>query len=241
MESTLNVSLSSQVAISRRLETVARNVANMNTVGYRADEVKFSQVLSTAGEDPVSFANGGEIYISRQNGALTKTDNQLDVAVEGEGWFALRTPPGIAYTRDGRLTMGADGVLRSVNDYPVLDAGGLPIALDPEAGPPTIARDGTIFQGGNQLGALGLFSIGAEAKLARLDNSAVIPDQPATPILDFTKDGVVQGYTESSNVNPIREMTRMIELTRTFESISKMVDSGSENQQKVIRELGDSA
>ncbi|WP_321340735.1 flagellar basal-body rod protein FlgF [Breoghania sp.] len=241
MESTLNVSLSSQVAISRRLETVARNVANMNTVGYRADEVKFSQLLSTAGADPVSFANGGELYISRQHGALNKTDNSLDVAIEGDGWFALRTPAGIAYTRDGRLTMGGDGVLRSVNEYPVLDAGGLPIALDPEAGEPTITRDGAVFQGQNQLGALGLFSIDPEAKLARLDNSAVIPDLPATPILNFTEDGVVQGYTESSNVNPIREMTRMIELTRTFESVSKMIDSGAENQRKVIRELGESS
>ncbi|MEI2385825.1 flagellar basal-body rod protein FlgF [Breoghania sp. JC706] len=241
MQSSLYVSLSSQVALARRLDTVARNVANMSTVGYRADEVKFSEVLSKKGPDAISFANGGEVYISRQHGGLTRTDNPLDIAIDGDGWLAIRTGAGIAYTRDGRMQMGTDGMLRTVNDYPVLDSGGLPVMLDPEAGAPTIAADGAVHQGENRVGTIGLFKIADDAKLARLDNSAVIPDQPATPVMEFTHDGIVQGYTEGSNVNPIREMTKMIELTRTFDSISKMIDSGAENQQKAIRELGESS
>ncbi|MDJ0930633.1 flagellar basal body rod C-terminal domain-containing protein, partial [Breoghania sp.] len=70
---------------------------------------------------------------------------------------------------------------------------------------------------------------------------AVVPDKPANPILEFSENGIAQGYTEGSNVNPIREMTKMIELTRTFESISKMIDSGSENQQRAIEELGETS
>ncbi|PTW60183.1 flagellar basal-body rod protein FlgF [Breoghania corrubedonensis] len=241
MQSSLYVSLSSQVAIARRLDTVARNVANMNTAGYRADEIKFSEVLSKKGPDPVSFANGGETYISRQHGGLTKTDNPLDIAIDGDGWLAVRTTSGIAYTRDGRMQMGTDGMLRSVNNYPVLDSGGLPIMLDPEAGSPTITADGAVYQGENRLGDVGLFTIASDARLTRYDNSAVIPDKPATPVLEFSENGFAQGYTEGSNVNPIREMTKMIELTRTFESISKMIDSGADNQQQAIRELGETS
>uniref|UniRef100_UPI0026109EDD flagellar hook-basal body complex protein n=1 Tax=Breoghania sp. TaxID=2065378 RepID=UPI0026109EDD len=176
MESSLYVALSSQVAISRWLETMARNVSNMNTAGYRANEVKFSEVMSKAGPDPVSFTNGGEVYISRQHGDLTKTDNPLDVAVDGDGWLTIHTQAGVAYTRDGRMSMGTDGMLRTVNDYPVLDSGSLPIILDPEGGTTTIAADGSVFQGEERAGTIGLFEIPADAKLSRLDNSAVVPD-----------------------------------------------------------------
>lgn len=241
MQSSLYVALSSQVAVSKRLETVARNVANMNTAGYRADEVKFSEILSKASHDPVSFANGGELYISRQHGGLTKTDNPLDIAIDGDAWFAVRTPAGIAYTRDGRMTMGADGMLRTVNDYPVLDSGGLSIVLDPQGGPPTIGADGAVFQGQDRLSQVGLFQIDDKTKLSRFDNSAVVPADPATPILEFSENSIVQGYTEGSNVNAISEMTKMIMLTRTFEGISKMIDSSNENQQNAIRDLGETS
>ncbi|MEP4338971.1 MAG: flagellar hook-basal body complex protein, partial [Roseobacter sp.] len=103
MQSALYVALSAQVALSNRLETVSRNISNMNTSGYRADEIKFSELVSKAGQDKVAYASTGEMFISRQFGGLTKTDNPLDVVIEGEAWFAIRTPEGVAYTRDGRM------------------------------------------------------------------------------------------------------------------------------------------
>lgn len=241
MESALYVALSAQVALSGRLETVSRNVANMNTAGYRADEIKFSELVSKAGQDPVSFASTGTQFISRQGGAIEKTDNPLDLAIEGESWFALQTPQGIIYTRDGRLEMDANGMLKSVNGFQILDAGGLPIQLDPEAGTPLISQSGEVWQGEDQAGVIGLFAIDPDAKLTRHENSGVVPDIPAVPVQEFTKDGMRQGYVEGANINPIREMTKLIMITRAFEGVSKMIEASGESQQNAIRELGESS
>ena len=115
----------------------------------------------------MAFADSGTGFISRQAGAVSKTGNPLDVAVQGDGWLGIKTPAGIVYTRDGRMTIQELGQLTTLNSYPVLDAGGAPILLDASAGAPDIAPDGMISQKGNQVGAIGLFSIDEDAKLTR--------------------------------------------------------------------------
>ena len=147
MQSSLYVALSAQVAMERRLNTIANNVANMNTGGFRADEVKFEEILSLAAKENVSFASSGQNFISRRTGPMTKTDNPLDVAIQGDGWFAFQGPSGPIYTRDGRFKMNENGDLLTVDGYRVLDAGGAPIALDPMAGSPIVGRDGTVMPG----------------------------------------------------------------------------------------------
>lgn len=240
MQSALYVALSAQVALSNRLETVARNVANMNTAGYRADEVKFAELLSKAGQDQVSFATGGEIYISRQSGSLNKTDNPLDLAVEGEAWFAIRGPNGgLSYTRDGRLQIAEDGTLTTLTGQQILGTGGQPIALDPDGGPPLITQSGEISQTEvGVVGQIGLFLIPNDATLTRTENSAVIPDKPVAPVQTYDLHGIRQGYVEGANINPVREMTKMIMISRAFESATKMIDTSNESQEKAIRELG---
>ncbi|HLH48118.1 MAG TPA: flagellar basal-body rod protein FlgF [Roseiarcus sp.] len=238
MQSGLYVSLSGQVALERRLETIANNIANMNTAGFRADGVSFSAELAKAGDQQVAFASTGDAYITRGAGPLAKTDNPLDLAIQGDGWFAIQTPNGIAYTRDGRMQMTETGALQTVNGYQVLDAGGAPIGLDANAGPPTISADGMITQDGKQISAVGLFSIPDDAKLTRTVNSGVIPDKPANPILDFTQNGVVQGSVEGSNVNPIMEMTKLIKVTRNFDSLSAAMNQSESSLQDAIKTLG---
>ena len=240
MQDALYVALSAQVALSNRLETVARNVANMNTAGYRADEVKFAELISKAGQDNVSFATGGEKYISRQGGSLNKTDNPLDLAIEGEAWFAIRDAGGrLSYTRDGRLEIGQDGTLRTLTGQQILGTGGQPIALDPDAGMPLITQSGEISQvQAGVVGQVGLFLIPEDAQLTRAENSAVIPDKPAIPVQTYDRNGVRQGYVEGANINPVREMTKMIMISRAFESATKMIDGSNESQEKAIRELG---
>jgi flagellar basal-body rod protein FlgF len=241
MQSDLSVALSGQIAMERRLETIANNVANMNTVGYQADGVSFSAELARAGDNQIAYASSGSDYITRQPGGMTKTDNPLDVAVQGDGWFAVKTPNGVAYTRDGRMRVSDTGDLQTLNGYPVLDAGGAPLMVDPNAGPPTIAQDGMISQNGQQIGAIGLFSIDDAAHLSRTDNSAVIPDRPARAILDFADNGVVQGYVERSNVNPIMEMTKLISVTRNFDDINSEMSQSESTIQDAIRTLGASS
>jgi flagellar basal-body rod protein FlgF len=238
MQSGLYVSLSGQVAIERRLQTISSNVANMNTPGYRADGISFEAQLAKTGDITVAFADSGTGFISRRAGAVSKTGNPLDVAVQGDGWLGIKTPGGIVYTRDGRMTIQESGQLTTLNGYPVLDAGGAPILLDASAGAPDIAPDGMITQKGNQVGALGLFSIDEDAKLRRYDNSGVIPDKPATPVLDFGANGVAQGYIEGSNVNPILEMTKMIAVTRAFDGIDAATSKSESSLTDAIKTLG---
>jgi flagellar basal-body rod protein FlgF len=239
MDSAMYVSLSAQVALERRLDTIAQNVANLGTVGYRADETKFEAVLSKAGSDSPAYVSSGETYISRRAGGLTKTDNQLDVAVQGDGWFAINTPSGTVYTRDGRMRMLESGALQTLNGYQVLDVGRAPITLDPTAGPPIIARDGMITQNGQQVGAIGLFSIDPAVKLSRFENSGVVPEGNASEILDFTNNGVVQGFVEDSNVNPISEISKLIEVTRAFEMATSSVETSDQTASEAIKTLGE--
>ncbi len=238
MQSSLYVALSGQVALQKRLDTVAHNIANVNTAGFRADEVSFSTVLSRAGPTPVAFASSGENYISRATGEVARTGDPLDLAVRGEGFFALKTPDGVAYTRDGRLHMDASGALMSVNNYPILDAGGASILLDPSAGTPTVASDGMILQNGRQVGAVGLFQLPSNATLSRYDNSAVRSDMAAAPVLDFNNNGVLQGMVEGSNVNPVLELTRMIDIQHNFESANNAIQSSESSLQDAIKTLG---
>jgi flagellar basal-body rod protein FlgF len=229
------------VALDRRLETIATNVANMNTVGYRADGVTFEAELARAGDSQVAFASPGTNFISRQAGPLERTGNPLDVAVQGDGWFGIITPNGPAYTRDGRMQITQTGGLQTLNGYPIVDAGGAPIVLDPGAGPPTIAQDGMISQNGKQVSAIGLFSIDDSATLTRTDNSAVIPNKAANPILDFTQNGILQGYVEGSNVNPMMEMTKLISVTRDFDDINSELSQSEASLQDAIKTLGGAA
>lgn len=121
------VSMSGQMTLEKRMNSIALNVANMNTVGYRAAAVTFHTMVAPSGDDFVSYASPGSEYISRAQGPLIKTGNPLDMAVQGEGWFAIETPAGTAYTRDGRMRMQPSGSLETLNGYAVLDAGGAPI------------------------------------------------------------------------------------------------------------------
>jgi flagellar basal-body rod protein FlgF len=241
MQNGLYVTVSAQVALQRRLETIADNVANMNTVGYRATGVSFETEMARAGEARLNYVSTGSDYLSRRVGGLVKTDNSLDFAVQGDGWFAIQTPSGEAYTRDGRARIDESGTMRMLNGDAILDAGGAPIIIDGAAGPLTVSADGMITQSGRQVGAIGLFAIDPSATLTRAENSGVVPDRPATPILEFTRDGVVQGAVENSNVDPVREMTRLIDVTRAFDGVTAEASQSEASLQDAIKTLGSSS
>lgn len=238
MQSAFYVSLASQVALDKRLTTIAENVANASTTGYRATGVSFDTVLSRTSATPTAYASAGPDFISRAAGGLTKTDNPLDVAVIGDAWLAIQTPQGVAYTRDGRMQMLETGEVQTLLGFPVLDAGNSPIVLDPTAGPPMIFRDGMINQGDRQVGAIGLFEIDDGATLRRGVNSSVIPSAPATAVVNFSRNGVAQGHLESANVNPVSEITRLILAHRAFEHSSAAYDMMDSSHRNAVRMLG---
>ena len=236
MQTAFNISLSAQLALDKRLTTIAENVANASTIGYRATGVSFESVMSKTAN--AAYASTGEDFISRAPGGLTKTDNPLDIAVNGDAWFAIRTPQGLAYTRDGRMKMLETGELQTINGYPLLDAANAPITLDPTLGPPRIFNDGMVRQGDRQVGAIGLFQIDPAATLQRGPNSSVIPSRPPTAVINFVNNGVVQGHLENANVNPLREITRLIFAHRSFEQTVSAYDTMDSAQRNAIRTLG---
>jgi flagellar basal-body rod protein FlgF len=238
MQNGLYVALSAQISLQKRLETIANNVANMNTVGFRSDGVSFATELAKAGDNNIAYVSSGATFISRQTGSQIKTDNPFDVSVQGDGWLGIETANGVAYTRDGRMKVSETGALQTLTGNAVLDAGGAPIILDPGAGSPTISGDGMISQNGKQVGAIGLYEIDDDAKLTRTENSGVIPDKAATPILDFTRNGLVQGYIEGANVNPIEEMTKLISVSRAFDGVNSQVTDTEASMQDAIKTLG---
>jgi flagellar basal-body rod protein FlgF len=238
MQIGMNVALSGQIVLQRKLETIAHNLANANTPGFRAREITFDSILGQTGDSKTAFSAAGEEFTSLRSGGLLKTDNALDVGVLGDAWIGIRTPSGIAYTKDGRMQMMDTGELRTMAGNPVLDVSGSALTLDPAGGPPVITRDGMISQNGAQVGAIGLFTIDPQAKLTPAGNSGFTTDRPAGPVLDFAKNGVAQGFIETSNVNPVMEMARLITVQRAFDSISAALESSDNARRDAIKTLG---
>ena len=241
MQPSLYVSLSGQLSLMRRLDTLAHNVANVKTAGFRAEEIKFEQLISQKTDEPTAFVSTGQTYLSRQAGEVVRTENPLDIAVTGDAWLAFQGPNGPVYTRDGRMTMTPEGELRTLTGYPVLDVGGAPIQLNPNGGPPSISRDGTMTQGQNRVGAVGLFTIPDQARLSRFENSGVMPDMAAEPALDFSRVGLLQGFMEQANVNPVSEISRLIQIQRSFDSISNSIAQSEQTLTTAIKTLGETS
>lgn len=237
MRNSLYVALSAQVALEKRLETVANNVANMNTAGFRATGVSFAQEVARAGESKLSYVTPGKEFISTGAGPLQQTGNALDVAIQGDAWFAIAGKSGTVYTRDGRMQVSATGALETLNGAAILDAGGAPILLSTNEAMPSIAPDGMITQGGRQMGAIGLFSIERGATLSRAENSGVTTDREATPVLDFSKNRIVQGAVEGANTNPIEEMVQLMKITRTFDDVAAQVNRTETSVQNALKTL----
>jgi flagellar basal-body rod protein FlgF len=238
MQPSLYVALSGQIALQKRLETIAHNLANTNTAGFRAEEVKFSTIVSDVPPDPAAFASSNGNFIARRAGEFVQTENPFDIAVQGDAWLSIDMDGQQVYTRDGRMKMSDQGELQTLNGHPVLDAGGAPLQLDPNGGEVSIAPDGTVTQNGRQLGALGLFTIAKDARLQRYENAGVVPDIPAEPALDFSRNGVAQGFIEQSNVNPVSEITKLIMVSRTFEAVTNAMSQVDDRQRDSIRTLG---
>lgn len=232
------ISLSSQLALTQRIETISRNLANLSTPGYRSENITFSTTLAKIGDQSLAFAAPGKSHIVRTSGGLARTGNSLDVAVKGDAWFSIQTPAGAAHTRDGRLTIQANGRLVTVTGYPILDAAGQPIQVDPQAGKLTIGADGMISQNKQQIGAIGLFTIPPEAKLTRGPAASVYSDPRGDAVLEFDKYGIAQGFTENSNVNPVQQIAQLVAIQRTFDMVSGGMEMMGSSKLDAIKSLG---
>jgi flagellar basal-body rod protein FlgF len=231
MDNTLLIGLSRQMALSRELDVVANNIANIDTVGYKADGSLFEQYLSSAARgaqgSPIAFVRDRATWVDMSRGPVQHTGNSLDVAVDGNGFFAVQTPNGVRYTRNGSFQLNAAGQIVTADGYPVLGDGG-PITLQQTDHQISISRDGTVSvrEGSSnvdsQRGKLRLVSFDNLQQLQK-DGSATFNYVGTGQPQDDRKSHVIQGALEKSNVKGVMEMSRMIEITRSYTQIANLL------------------
>jgi len=200
-----------------RMAILANNLANVNTPGYKADQVSFSEVLDEATGLPTVSATQ---YTEMTGGSREQTGNPLDVAVDGDGFFVVNTPDGRRFTRDGSFRLGADGTLGTADGNPVLGSSG-PIVLDPEVSGIRIDPNGKVWADGEEVDTLQVVAFPAGAPPAKVGGN-LFDGTGDTPV---ENPRVSQGALERSNVSSILEMSRMIEIARGYEAYQKLVQS----------------
>lgn len=241
MDNTMLIGLSRQLTLRREMDITANNIANINTDGFKAERVLLESLETPRArhqDGPPRTQFVGEWGMARDftQGALTATGRPLDLALDGPGFFVVETPAGERFTRDGRFTLNAEGELTAADGARVLDEGGAPVVLDPAAGPVQFSADGALIQNGQPGARLALVVFEGPGLLSKIgDNRFAAPEDAVR--LD-ERPVVRQGFRESSNVRAILEMTRMMEVSRAYQSVTRMIADADELSRKAIERLG---
>jgi flagellar basal-body rod protein FlgF len=246
MDTTTYVALAAQVALQKELETVANNVANANTAGFKADRSFFESYLEPL-DGPgggVTFVQDAATYIDQSSGPIEVTSNPLDIALDGDGYLAVTTSQGTEYTRDGHLRVGPDGTLVDASGRSVLGVDGAPIQMPDGFQDPEIRNNGDLKVTVNGLqqdvAQIGVFRP-SRPNLVRKGGDGLLTApqsemQPSSP--DDGGARIVQGSVEGSTVQPMKEIANMTELTRAYERLQTMLQNESDRERKMIDALG---
>ncbi|MFN9926194.1 MAG: flagellar basal-body rod protein FlgF [Phenylobacterium sp.] len=242
MDNAILVGLSRQMVLRREMEIIANNIANMDTTGFKVESMMQktepgAPAVTQGGPKPVKFVAADGVARNFGQGGLTLTGAPLDMAIEGKGFFQVQDPTGPRFTRDGRFTMDTTGRLVTQAGLPVMGDGGGEIIIDPEKGEVTIGGDGTISQGAERVGKVGVFTFADAGVLEKAGDNLFRngSNLAAEPVANAS---VRQGFLEGSNVKPVLEITRMIEVSRAYEQAGRMIDSGSDLSRRAVERLG---
>lgn len=242
MDNALMIGMQTQMVLQRRMEAVANNIANVATSGFKADNFAFAMDAVADARDSgkvkdIRFVREAGLVRDMAAGPISNTGNPLDVAIDGAGFFAIQGDDGSTqYTRDGNFTLGADGRLMTASGHPVLSESGAPLVFDTRDGQPVIDKTGSVSIAGIEAGKIGIFEFEAPEGLEKVgDNAYSAAGQTATPA---TESRVIQGALEGSNVRAVVELTRLIEISRAYESASRMVSGDDDLRKNAIEKLG---
>jgi flagellar basal-body rod protein FlgF len=239
-----SVATSRLIVAQRAIDVTAQNVANADTPGFKAERVLFTDWLSQqsgriaggagAGNASVAYVQDRATWHDQAEGALSRTGNPFDLALTGDGYFTVTTPNGPRLTRNGRFGLLADGTLSDITGNAVLDNVGQPIRLPPTDTDVTIAGDGTLSGQNGQLAKIGVVQPSDPARVTAEGGTLFRADVPTTQV---AAPGMVQGAIEGSNVQPVMEMTRMMDGLRQFQFVSELVQAENDRQQSAIDKL----
>jgi flagellar basal-body rod protein FlgF len=222
------------VAQSNALDATANNIANATTTGFHGDRVTFREALAAARSPDLSNVSAGTARVDNQAGAMIQTANPLDLALDGDGYFAVATPAGPRYTRAGNFQLDDQRNLVTADGFAVRGDGGAPIHVPAEATTIAVAADGTVSADGEAIGKLELARFlpnqmkRAGGSLFSATGRPVTGDPPK----------VRTGMLESSNVNIVRGVVDLVKVSRTYESLMKMIQSYHDLESRAARELG---
>ena len=234
MDAALYTTLNRQSGLMREMGVVANNIANSSTTGFRREGVVFSEYVAALDHDPsLSMAHASGRHVDLSQATLAQTGGTFDFAIQGEGFFLVETPQGERLTRAGSFTPSAEGELVTPDGFRLLDAGGAPIFVPPDT-KVALARDGTLSANDEPVAQVGLWR--PTDPLALRHQSGTLFDGGA---LEPVEDGqILQGMLEDSNVQPVSEIARMIEVQRAYELGQKFLDAEDERVRGVIQALG---
>ena len=233
MDNTKYVALSRQMALWKQMDVVSNNMANMNTSGYKQDEAVFASYLHQSDENvkvkglaakPLYFAQDYGTYGNFSEGMLAETGNTLDVAIKGDAFFAIQTEGGERYTRKGNFTLNSDGMLVTSEGDPVLSEANEPFFIAPGEKEISITESGEIYTENGLIGKMKIVSFADNQKLLKVANTMFENVEGNSMVIGEDNIRVMQGKLEKSNVNSIEEMTKLVNLQRSYEYVQQMID-----------------
>jgi flagellar basal-body rod protein FlgF len=227
--------LNRQSGLMREMAVVANNIANISTAGFRREGVVFSEYVAGMDADPsLSMAHASGRMVDLTQATVTQTGGSFDFAIQGDGFFLIETPEGERLTRAGAFTPNAEGELVTPDGYRLLDAGGAPVFVPPDAKGVGLSQDGTLSAEGQPIAQIGLWQ--PADPLALRHQAGTLFDGGE---LELVENGtVLQGMLEESNVQPVSEIARMIEVQRAYELGQKFLDAEDDRVRGVIQALG---
>ena len=247
MDNALYVGLSRQMTLQRQLEIAANNVANVDTAGFKVEQLQMqTDPLSpqkAPHADRIKYVLDDGVGRDFGQGAVDHTGNTYDFAIQGDAFFQVQTPRGPRFTRDGRFSVDTQNRLVTQNGDPVLTAQGAEITLDPQKSSPSVGQDGTITQTDaqgqvTQAGKLTVSRFASRSGLRKDGDNQFTSDETPTPAADAI---IRQGSVEKSNVQPVREITSLIDITRAYERMQQIMASTSDLSKSAVERLGKAA
>lgn len=223
MDNAIYATLTRQAGLMREMRVVANNIANANTTGFRREGVVFAEHLSALdGQgDTLSMADARGRLIDLKQGVLNQTNGTYDMAIEGDGFFLLEAPDGNRLSRAGAFLPSPEGELMNADGHRLLDEGQAAIIVPAGASQIAIGADGTLSANGIAFAKVGVFAAPNEAALTHQGGTGFTLTDDPEPIEDAR---IRQGFLEDSNVDPVFEITRMIEVQRAYELGQSFLD-----------------
>jgi flagellar basal-body rod protein FlgF len=237
MDTTSYVAWSRQDALQKQIDVIANNMANLNTVGFKSEEMMVAQADVKTKSDTTPF--GRQVSFVRdlgtvrdpKEGPMTKTGAPLDVAIHGSGYFTLDSPGGARYTRAGHFRLDENGMIVSGEGLPVMQANGTPIIVAPNEAQINIANDGTVSTENGQIGQMRIVAFDNEQDLKKAGDGTYITNDTANTV---ARPQLTQGMLEDSNVEAISQMTSMLTVMRSYQSIQNILDN---EQDRILKAM----